>query len=147
MCLLCLLLMNIAKAISDSRFGHFNYWSIKWYGWMGSFDINQGLAAASIVPPVHQWSVHCLGDTNTCGNRNGFGCFHQCNYLQRSHNTNPVQNSDSEPCPNLSFKVSNKHQPQHLNHTVFFGDVHIQISRQQTLMPLYLSHPTIIRQP
>ena len=21
------------------------------------------------------WSVHCLGDTNTCGNRNGYSCY------------------------------------------------------------------------
>ena len=30
--------------------GHSRYWSIKWYGGRGRF--NQGLAAASTVPPV-----------------------------------------------------------------------------------------------
>ena len=31
---------------------HSSYWSIKWYGGRGRFDINQGLAAASTVPPM-----------------------------------------------------------------------------------------------
>ena len=28
-------------------------------------------------PPqqCRQWSVHCLGDTNTCSNRNGYSCY------------------------------------------------------------------------
>ena len=46
---------------------HSSYWSIKWYGWMARFDINQGLGAP---PQSRQWSIHGLGDTNTCGNRN-----------------------------------------------------------------------------
>ena len=29
-----------------------SYWSIKWYGRRGRFDINQGLSAALKVPPV-----------------------------------------------------------------------------------------------
>ena len=41
----------LAKAEQTDQ-THSRYWSIKWYGGRGRFDINQGLAAASTVPPV-----------------------------------------------------------------------------------------------
>ena len=44
---------------------HSRYWSIKWYG-------GRGRLTKAWRPPLQcrQWSVHCLGDTNTCGIRN-----------------------------------------------------------------------------
>ena len=47
----CLFLDSSFLLFSSSSL-HSRYWSIKWYGGRGRFDINQGLAAASIVPPV-----------------------------------------------------------------------------------------------
>ena len=46
---------------------HFSYWSIKWYGVMGRLILTK---AWRLPPQCRQRSVHCLGDTNTCGNCN-----------------------------------------------------------------------------
>ena len=45
--------------------------------------INQSLAASLKALPV-QWSVHCLGDTNTCGNRFGTSSSAKCKIFVRS---------------------------------------------------------------
>ena len=57
---------------------HSRYWSIKWYGGRGRFD----LLTKAWRPPLQcrQWSVHCLGDTNTWGIRYGQG-----HYLTVNH--------------------------------------------------------------
>ena len=41
-----------SDCVRNTSLRHSRYWSIKWYGGRGRFDINQGLAAASTVPPV-----------------------------------------------------------------------------------------------
>ena len=56
----------------QTRSSHSSYWGIKWNGGRGRFDTPQVLTKAWRPPlQCRQWSVHCLGDTNTCGNRNG----------------------------------------------------------------------------
>ena len=71
---------------------HSRYWSIKWYGGRCvaiyfPAGINQGFnkyKKKAWRPPLQcrQWSVHCLGDTNTCGIRYDY-CLVRITYEQR----------------------------------------------------------------